>query len=202
MLLNDVKDAHTYIEGVYTFEGFSDEMDYWVDAEKQLAIWYKESGSTYIWIIGHLSWLGSLTSSIYSQSNVLEKKCPYNEGYLWSSWKYWYDGNSSWIPTNDVDIKCADENDFCTSENPCVIHHGDCDIHNECQDGLVCGSNNCPDYLGFHSELDCCYNPIVGDEHFCASGIPCGEDEGDCDYHDECQGNLKCGSNNCPQSLG
>ena len=28
-----------------------------------------------------------------------------------------------------------------------------------CQDGLVCGSNNCPASLGFDSEVDCCYQP-------------------------------------------
>ena len=60
-------------------------------------------------------------------------------------------------PTNDVYIKCANEDDFCTSQNPCATDQGDCDIHDECQDGLFCGSNNCPASLGFHSEFDCCY---------------------------------------------
>ena len=27
-------------------------------------------------------------------------------------------------------------------------------------------------------------------------------DQGDCDSHDVCQGNLVCGINNCPESLG
>ena len=31
---------------------------------------------------------------------------------------------------------------------------------------------------------------------------PCGEDEGPCDSHSECQHNHFCGSNNCPASLG
>ena len=79
---------------------------------------------------------------------------------------------------------------------------GNCDAHDECQDGLFCGSNNCPASLGFDSEVDCCYQPTLGDEHFCASGIPCGENEGDCDAHDECQYGLACESNNCPASLG
>ena len=54
----------------------------------------------------------------------------------------------------------------------------------------------------FDAEVDCCYQETVGDEHFCASGIPCKEDEGDCDSHNECQDGLSCGSNNCPIYLG
>ena len=30
----------------------------------------------------------------------------------------------------------------------------------------------------------------------------CSENEGDCDFHSHCQGDLKCGSNNCPDSYG
>jgi hypothetical protein len=75
-------------------------------------------------------------------------------------------------------------------------------VFDGCQDGTVCGLNNCPVLLGFDSEVDCCYQPTLGDEHFCASGLPCGQNEGDCDAHDECQDGLACGSNNCPDSLG
>ena len=108
----------------------------------------------------------------------------------------------------DSEIDCCttkavvgDEN-FCTSENQCGVDEGDCDTHDECQDGLRCGSNNCPDSLGFHYEFDCCYQPPVGDEHFCTNTNPCGEDEGDCDSHDECHNNQFCGYKNCPDSLG
>ena len=79
---------------------------------------------------------------------------------------------------------------------------GDCDTHDECQEDLFCGSNNCLESLGFDSEIDCCYQPTLGDENFCASGIPCEENDGDCDFHDECQDGLACGSNNCLASLG
>ena len=90
---------------------------------------------------------------------------------------------------------------FCHC-NTCSEDEGNCDVHDECQDGLACGSNNCPASLDFDSEVDCCYQPSLGDENFCAFGIPCGENEGDCDAHDECQNGLSCGSNNCPDSLG
>ena len=94
------------------------------------------------------------------------------------------------------------DEDFCTSVTPCGGNEGDCDLHDECQDGLFCGSNNCPTSLDFDSEVDCCYQPTVGDQHFCTSVKPCGESEGDCDSHDECQSGLLCGSNHCPASLG
>ena len=97
------------------------------------------------------------------------------------------------LPSLDLD---------CTSEIPCGQNEGDCNSHDECQAGLACGTDNCPASLGFDSEIDCCYQPILGDEDYCTSGIPCDEDEGDCDAHDECQDGLFCGSNNCPASLG
>ena len=149
-----MKDKQGEYEGVYTFQGFSNGMDYWVDVEGENGIWSFFSGSTYYWFIDNLVYLGTFNAKIASMSNILEKKCLNDEGYVWN-WNFW-DG-SSWIATTDVYIKCANEDDFCTSENPCGRDQGDCDIHDECQDGLVCGSNNCPDSLGFHSEFDCCY---------------------------------------------
>ena len=185
MLENDVKDKQGNYEGVYTFQGFSDGMDYWVDADGVYALWYYNA---YYWHIGTLNYLGLGTSYawIYGSSYISEEKCPNNV----LNWNYW-DG-SSWTATNDIYIKCANEDDFCTSQNPCGTDQGDCDTHDECQDGLSCGSNNCPDSLGFHSEFDCCYVPTVGDEHFCTSADPCGQDEGDCDFNNECQLGLFC----------
>ena len=48
------------------------------------------------------------------------------------------------------------DDEFCYC-NTCSENEGDCDSHDECQDGLACGSNNCPVSLGFDSEVDCCY---------------------------------------------
>ena len=206
LLDNDVKDKLGQYEGVYTFQGFSEGMDYWVDVEAEHAIWYTALGSAYYWLIAPLSSLGSTSGLyMYSSSNTLEWTCPNNEGYVWN-WKYVHDpdASSGFTDTNDVYIKCANEDDFCTSQNPCGTDQGDCDTHDECQDGLFCGSNNCPDNLGFISETDCCYDnsTTVGDEDFCTTATPCGEDEGDCDIHMECQNGLFCGSDNCPASLG
>ena len=197
MLENDVKDKQGKYEGVYTFQGFSDGMDYWVHAEGEHAIWFNNG-----WNIGSLIDLGSEIAPIYSLSNTMEKKCPNNEGYVWN-WFYGFDGIDSFVATTDVYVKCATEDDFCTYENPCGTNEGDCDTHDECQDGFSCGSNNCPDYLGFDSQFDCCYTPAVGDEHFCTNNNPCAIDEGDCDYNNECQTNLICDTiNSCPTHLG
>ena len=49
--------------------------------------------------------------------------------------------------------------DFCTTDQPCDVDEGDCDSDGECQSHLFCGSNNCPDSLGFissNASIDCC----------------------------------------------
>ena len=103
-------------------------------------------------------------------------------------------------------VNCATvsngDDEFCNC-NTCSENEGDCDSHDDCQDGLVCGSNNCPASLGFDSKVDCCYQPTLGDEDFCSSGIPCKENEGDCDSNNECKANLVCDTtNSCPTHLG
>ena len=115
MLENDVKDKQGNYEGVYTFQGFIDDMEYWVDCEGEYAIWNKFScepsssgsgyGKGYNWTIGPLEYLGSSTKAIYSSSSAtMVDKCPDNEEYDW-----YYDDriNSGFIDTNDVYIKCA-----------------------------------------------------------------------------------------------
>ena len=59
ILTNDVKAHQGSREGVYTFQGFSNEMDYWFDAEGEHALWYSTTGSSYDWNIGFLADLGS-----------------------------------------------------------------------------------------------------------------------------------------------
>ena len=53
------------------------------------------------------------------------------------------------------DATVGDE-DFCTTDEPCKVDEGDCDSNEECKNHLFCGSNNCPDSLGFSSSVDCC----------------------------------------------
>ena len=84
------------------------------------------------------------------------------------------------------------------------MDQGDCDSNFECLDGLDCGLNNCPDSLGYDSEVDCCYATFIGDEDFCTSDTnQCGVNEGDCDSNNECQTSLICDTtNSCPAYLG
>ena len=186
---NSIKEAsgslYQEFEGVYNFSGIINDMDYFIHSTGKYAIWHVifESGH-YVWAIGLKTYLGIDYSVIHAGSSLLQNKCPNNEGYVWN-WNIW--ANSSWIATNDVYIKCENEDDFCTSENRCGKNQGDCDTHDECQDNLFCESNNCPD---------------SGDENFCTTANPCAVNEGDCNTHDKCQDTLICLSDNCLDSLG
>ena len=199
-LVNDVKDERWYADGIYTFQGIVNGMDYWTHVERPIpAIWYME-GSTNYWMIGRKDKLGQFAGIWIYGKNPIEKKCPNDGVYPWT-WSY--SNLTNWIPTTDISVKCLNEDDFCTSENPCEEDKGDCDKHSECQNGLVCGTNNCPDYLGLNSDMDCCYNSTIGDDHFCTTVNPCGLNEGDCDANEECQGGLSCDLTNvCPAYLG
>ena len=203
--------GYFHLEGIYSFHGIKNDMDYWVHSEnREFAIWFvpaeqltDEIGWIYRyshWCFGYKSMVGQSSGWMTGANPVADKKCPEDGGYPWS-WSYADDSN--WIPTTSISIKCKNEDDFCTTEKPCEQNEGDCDNHIECQSGLVCGTNNCPDFLGLNSDMDCCYNSTIGDEHFCTTENPCEEDEGDCDSNDECQGDLRCDIiRGCPESLG
>ena len=45
---------------------------------------------------------------------------------------------------------------FCTKSYPCNENEGDCDKDEDCESGLFCGIDNCPESLGYNSEVDCC----------------------------------------------
>ena len=110
LLENDVKNEVYFLEGVYTFQGFSNGMDYWVHADGPFAIWYNEMSSLDSWGVGFLSQLGSdpgYSSHMYSWGNTLEKKClNNNEGNVWN-WMFWDFTTYSYVETNDVYIKCV-----------------------------------------------------------------------------------------------
>ena len=47
----------------------------------------------------------------------------------------------------------------CTKEEKCSIGEGDCDLDDDCQEGLICGVDNCDS--GFPgTEYDCCQQPL------------------------------------------
>jgi len=97
----------------------------------------------------------------------------------------------------------------------CGIDQGDCNGNDGCDQtgpALACGTNNCPADQG-RPLADCCYDPATVDPatactgggpltwSCCRSeadgGVPCGENQGDCDEDDDCAGDLVCGANMC-----
>jgi len=45
----------------------------------------------------------------------------------------------------------------CSTSNRCGVGQGDCDRDSDCQDGLICGNDNCPSFIpGAHRRADCC----------------------------------------------
>ena len=63
------------------------------------------------------------------------------------------------VNCNDATSLCNGDWSFCSSSFPCGQDEGDCnsDDGDECQDGFVCGTDNCPSLLGFSSSVDCCF---------------------------------------------
>jgi len=96
----------------------------------------------------------------------------------------------------------------CSPNDKCKVDEGDCNDDNACETGLKCGINNCPADQK-RPLADCCYNPAdinpttecTGGSKLtwscCSSEKPCGENQGDCDEDDECEGDLVCGANAC-----
>ena len=55
--------------------------------------------------------------------------------------------------------KCSQANTnwaCCSEDHKCGFMQGDCDFNAECQEGLVCGNDNCGS--GFAESYDCCHN--------------------------------------------
>ena len=53
---------------------------------------------------------------------------------------------------------CIGGNFCCSKETPCSQWEGDCDHDDECKNGLICGSNNCPmnTAIKWDEADDCC----------------------------------------------
>ena len=108
------------------------------------------------------------------------------------------------VHQKDIDlfsVNCANvingQIGFCACHS-CGKLSGDCDFDYQCQEGLICGTNNCPETFGFDGHTDCCDTAILGDDDFCTTDKLCDINQGDCDSNDECKNHLFCGSNNCP----
>lgn len=82
---------------------------------------------------------------------------------------------------------------FCSTDCPCSEGEGDCDSDAECVDGTVC-SDSRGYFFGLHRSVGVCtrtgcYSSLFA---FCEPWCPCGIGEGDCDFDEDCFGNLVC----------
>ena len=59
---------------------------------------------------------------------------------------------------------CKGASDCCSPGIPCGEEEGDCNSDLDCQEGLLCGHNNCPMKSGNDWDIadDCCYKPANG----------------------------------------
>ena len=152
------------LEGTWINSGIIIGIDYYTFQDKK-ALWFVDG----YWIMGRVNEIGTINYSyMYAESLIPAKalgKCPNNQGSI--KWNWAYIGTEDPVVSNDINVKCANENDFCTSTNPCGSEQGDCDIHDECKTGLTCGLNNCG--IAEDPEMDCCYAATIGDDTFCTT---------------------------------
>ena len=90
----------------------------------------------------------------------------------------------------------------------CNIGNGPCNSNHNCTGTLVCGYNEgaCDTAAGLHGPEDSCctdhYRCDGIEDGCCTVSTPCGKGDGDCDFDEDCLGNLKCGNDNCEQETG
>ena len=107
-LENEVKNEVGGYEGIYTFAGISNDMDYFVHSEHRMyALWFYMIHSSKIWMFGKKSNVGQDKGKIGQQ--VADKKCPKDGEY---PWLWHYSNTQEWIaiPTTDIAIRCLDPN--------------------------------------------------------------------------------------------
>jgi len=57
--------------------------------------------------------------------------------------------------------KCTGGDSCCHEEHKCGVGEGDCDSDADCEEGLLCGTGNCPSTRSafWDADDDCCYKP-------------------------------------------
>ena len=109
-LENEVKNEVGWYEGIYTFGGISNDMDYFVHSENRMyALWFHMiiNQSSKFWMFGYKSNVGLNKAWIAQQ--VADKKCPKDGEYPWL-WHYFNAQDWIAIPTTDIAIRCLDPN--------------------------------------------------------------------------------------------
>ena len=112
-LENEVKNEVGWYDGIYTFGGISNDMDYFVHSEHRMyALWFYRHPNSYpvikFWMFGYKSNVG-LNKGWITQE-VADKKCPKDGEYPWL-WHYFNAQDWIAIPTTDIAIRCLDPND-------------------------------------------------------------------------------------------
>ena len=115
-----------------------------------------------------------------------------------------------------ANAKClCKQNQFCRKFS-CGEGEGDCDSDSECEGSLVCGHMNCVNSTisdcctkPCNSDFDCLNQECIveinqcrlgsnsSDWSRCSHDSKCTDGEGDCDDHQDCEGALLCGIDNC-----
>jgi len=90
----------------------------------------------------------------------------------------------------------------CSPTDKCGHGEGDCDTHDDCEDDMFCGKNNCNEFSSEATDgADCCFEPVCNGHSLafncCGPDKKCGAGEGDCDADEDCEDGLVCGFNNC-----
>merc|ERR1712032_1675457 len=95
-----------------------------------------------------------------------------NRNEEWKEWKKTdltvgtYPKGSAWRYAGPIGAVAAPghddcghgDDDCCTPERPCGRNEGDCDSHDDCEEGLMCGVDNCRG-PNFDYTDDCCFSP-------------------------------------------
>ena len=104
-----------------------------------------------------------------------------------------------WGPDESYDCCIKPSLDSCSPTSPCKKGFGNCKSHDDCEDDLLCGVNNCGS--GWPNGYNCCMKPTVS---YCTPTSKCHENEGDCDKHEDCQAGLVCSQqlDNCGKKWG
>lgn len=83
----------------------------------------------------------------------------------------------------------------CSEELPCDDGEGDCNSDVECAAGGRCLQDVGTAY-GYDPDIDVCVvgcpSQGNGASNYCTVACPCGDDQGDCDDNNECQGGTVC----------
>ena len=95
-----------------------------------------------------------------SESNcTFQNQCQENEGNC--DYDDQCDSGLGLICKNLICVKPkVGDRSYCTSTNKCSQLQGDCNYDSDCKNGLTCGTDNCPQFLGFNKLTDCCYQKI------------------------------------------